>query len=59
MPFPERANAEAVDQPRNPREGVARRNKTGHQDSSPDAARKIAKRVEDEGGFWGPKKDDA
>lgn len=45
------------DAPTDAREGVARRNETGHQDSSPDAARRIARRVEDEGGFWGPRKD--
>jgi len=52
MGWPKRANSGRVDTPQDPREGVARRNETGHQDSSADAARKIAKRIEDKGGFW-------
>ena len=48
--------SKAEDAPEDAREGVARRNKTGHQDSSPSAARKIAKDVEDQGGFWGKRK---
>jgi hypothetical protein len=46
------------DTPRDTREGVQRKNQTGRQDSSPDAARKIAKSVEDQGGFWGKRKSD-
>lgn len=49
--------ARMEDQPSDAREGVTRRNETGHQNSSSDAARRIAKDVEDQGGFWGPRKD--
>lgn len=44
------------DWPRDTRKGVENKDRTGQQDSSPQAAREIAKRVENEGGFWGKRK---
>lgn len=38
---------------------ITRQIENGDVDASADAARKIAQRIEDDGGFWGPRKDAA
>lgn len=38
-------------------EHLETREAAGDIDTSPDAARKVAQKIEDGGGFWGPRKD--
>lgn len=40
-----------------PRENLARGHRDGKYDISAEAAREVAKKIEAEGGFWGPKSD--
>ena len=38
-----------------PKQNVKEKHERGDQDNSAEAARKIARRIENEGGFWGEK----
>lgn len=42
--------------PENTRERMQEKSDRGDQDTSAEGARKIAQDVEDQGGFWGPRK---
>lgn len=51
-------NRKGAPPPPDPKQNAQDRDKRGEQDASAAGVRRIAKHVEDKGGFWGPREDD-